>query len=202
MEDVDEDQHGSDINELRGIKVGDIIVFNINDMEFKASVSSITNEKYVVNGNFSDDVKKVNVEFDQIIEHYPRNNGFNKTNEEEDKLYGDLNDVKGNNNRYVVFFKDDMRNSDIEKSMNNQYKEAKYFVVDKNKETHIVRFKEDGFKMKPFVESVIDYLLKKRMISEDISTMKLVGNDGFCIIKNPKPKTVRLIKNILKDTLK
>ena len=196
------------LNELNGIKTGDIIVFNVNDMEFKGSVSEIVNEKYIIHGNFSDDVKKMIIDFDQIIEHYPKNNKFMKK-VEEDKLMPSIDppffkkDPNYNNkNKYVVFFKENMKNSEIEKAMNDFYKEAKYFIVDKNNETHIVRFKPDGFKIKQFVEGVLNHLITKKMISENISDMKLIGNDSFCIIKNPKHKTVGAIKSILKNILK
>lgn len=106
----------------------------------------------------------------------------------------------GNKNKTVVFFPNNTKQVEIDKVLPN-FNEAKYFIVEKNNEIHVVKIK-DGFEMKPFVESIINYLITNKMIKEDISTMKVVGNNGFCIIKNSPDKTNILIKNLLKDLLK
>lgn len=248
------------MNEMNGIKIGDMIVFEINEMEFKGHVNDILNDKYVINGNFSMETKQLSIEFDQILEHYPKNINFpkeeeinerrpeppeiydeggkltrygkllkskNKTEKEEKKpdLYPkgwkDLDGIMMNKtpkktivkedllkppvektlkNKNVIFFPDEMKQKEIDKALVN-FKEAKYFIVEKNEELHIVKIK-DGFEMKPFVESVISHLLKNKMIKEDISSMKVVGNNQFCIIKNSPDKTTSLIKGLLSNLLK
>jgi len=189
----------SNINELNNIKVGDMIVFSINEMEFKGYINDIINNKYVINGNFPNNIKHVSIDFDQITEHYPKNLQFNTKILEEDKIYQDKSTIS-NDNKNVVFFPDNMKQKEIDKLLPN-YNEAKYFIVDKNNETHIVRIK-DGFDIKPFVESVIKHLLKSNLIKENIKLMKIIGNNSFCIIKNSPPKTNSLIKNTLKNILK
>lgn len=216
------------MNELNGIRIGDMIVFEINEMEFKGHVNDIFNEKYVINGNFSMETKQLSIEFDQILEHYPKNTNFseekNNVEKENPSLYPkgwkDMDGMMMNKtpepvikedmvkppvektlkNKNVVFFPDEMKQKDIDKALVN-FKEAKYFIVEKNQELHVVKIK-DGFEMKQFVESVIHHLLKNKMIKEDISTMKVVGNEQFCIIKNSTDKTTSLIKGLLSNLLK
>jgi len=202
------------MDELNGIKIGDMIIFEINEMEFKGHVNDILNDKYVINGNFSMETKQLLIEFDQILEHYPKNIKFSEKNIEKENLITNKipkkpfikEDMvkppveKTIRNKSVVFFPNETKQKEIDKVL-PQYNEAKYFIVEKNKELHIVKI-NDGFEIKPFVESIINHLLKNKMIKEDISTMKVVGNGTFCIIKNSPNKTTSLIKGLLSNLLK
>jgi len=218
----------NNVNELNGIKVGDMIVFKINEMELKGHVNNILNDRYVINGNFTMETKQVSIEFDQIVEHYPKNVDFVKEEQTEieknnpelyPKGWKDMDGIMMNKkpssikedmvkppvektlkNKNVIFFPDEMKQKDIDEALVN-FKEAKYFIVEKNNELHVVKIK-DGFEMKPFVEGVIGHLLKNKMIKEDISQMKVVGNNEFCIIKNSSDNTTTLIKGLLSNLLK
>jgi len=215
-ESITVEKNENSMNNLNGIKIGDMIVFKINEMELKGYVNNILNDKYVINGNFTNETKQISIEFDQIVEHYPKNVEFK---DEESKIikkqYTELKNTnipsikedmvkppveKTLKNKSIVFFPDEMKQKEIDKALIN-FREAKYFIVEKNKELHIVKIK-DGFEMKPFVEGVIQHLLKNKMIKEDISTMKVVGNDAFCIVKNSPIKTTSLIKGLLSNLLK
>lgn len=210
-------------NNLNGINKGDIIVFNDHGKEINGEVINIIGEKYKVKNNLSN-TENMMISFDDIIEHYPKNVNFNdkdniidknekkfndnlnnnsikkniKEEIKEEKLYNDID----NENKYVVFFPNDMKQKDIDMDL-KKYPEAKYFIVEKNNEIHIVKIKnDDKFGMKPFVEQVINYLLENKMIKEKISDMKVVGNDSFCIIKKTPKNVSILLKSVLKDLLK
>ena len=107
---------------------------------------------------------------------------------------------KTTKNESTALFPNNTPQTEIDKILQNQ--NYKYFIVEKNNETHIVKIKNNGLNMKPFVESVINHLLTKKKIIENISKMKVIGNDNFCILKNSPQKTKFLIKEILKNTLK
>jgi len=171
-------------------------------------------------------VIKTSHEFDQILEHYPKNinfseekNNIEKENPQYPKGWKNLDSIMVNpkksiikedmvkppvektlQNKAVIFFPNEMKQKDIDKALVN-FREAKYFIVEKNQELHVVKIK-DGFEMKQFVESIIHHLLKNKMIKEDISMMKVVGNEQFCIVKNSSNKTTSLIKGLLSNLLK
>jgi hypothetical protein len=208
------------INELNGIRIGDIVVFENNGQNLTGEIYNIRedNSKYLVRGNFTGKIKQdMYIKFDQITEHYPKNAKFNKQTEIERSnletyprgwkevdgimMDKDINKkIKESKNSVVVTFPPEMKQKEIDKLLPN-FEFAKYFIVEKNNELHIVRIKE-GVDIKPFVESLLEHLIKKKMIKEDISNMKLVGNKSFSIIKNPPKKLNELMKNLLKDLLK
>ena len=82
------------MNELNGIKIGDMIVFNINEMELKGHVNNILDNKYVINGNFTTETKQISIEFEQIVEHYPKNVDFVKE-EGRDPTEQEISGLKG-----------------------------------------------------------------------------------------------------------
>jgi hypothetical protein len=61
--------------EYQGIKVGDIVTFVLEKNEIKSTIIDIIDDKYIVEGY-------VQVDFDQIIEHFPKNVKFSSTEEE------------------------------------------------------------------------------------------------------------------------
>jgi len=199
---------GKNITELNGIKIGDTVVVENDGFEIKGSIVNIYNENYIVNTVIGSSSKTKAYLFDQILEHYPVNVKLqNNLKIDEDKIitpsiYSDFRKDPnyGNKNKSVVFFPDEMKQKDIN-SILPHYKESKYFIVEKNNELHIVKIK-DGFDMKPFVENLINHFIKKKMISENISNMKVKGNSSFVIISNPPIKFKSLIKLALKNILK
>jgi hypothetical protein len=198
------------ISELNGIKKGDFIVFNNENIELNGEVKDFIKEKYLIRGNYSGGFKEdILITFEQILEHYPKNINFENDEKsdlsnkkiQEDLILPSLDTDINNENKSVVFFPNNMKQVDIDKSLKEFYTDAKYFVVEKNNELHIVKIK-DGFEMKPFVENIIDYMLKNKIIKENISKMQVVGNNSFCILKNcPKNLNIKL-KGLLKNLLK
>jgi len=182
---------------FNGIKIGDLIVFNINNLELKGHVNDIVNNKYLINGNFTNENKQLLIDFDQIIEHYPKNVNFQQT----DKLINDSKPIQKIESKNVtIFFPVNTTKETIDETLSNS-KNFKYFIREKDNELHIVKINK-GFEIKPFVESTIHYMLKNKMIKENISSMKIIGNNSFCIMKNIPPKTYSTVKNILMKILK
>lgn len=184
----------------KGISIGDLIVFENNGIDIKGEIKSIKDGKYFLFDH------KSPITFNQIIEHYPKNNNFTKDKKiDEDFLQpSDPETLKNVDSKekddIVVFFPEGMKQKEIDKILPN-LNNTKYFIVEKNNELHIVKIKE-GFEMKPFVDSIINHMLKNKLIKENISKMKVVGNNSFCIIKNSSKKFNNTIKLLLKDLLK
>lgn len=187
-------------NIVNGIKVGDLIVFNINNMEYKGHVNNIVDNKYLINGNFSNENKSVLVDFDQIIEHYPKNLKFqNKNNDNNIQLIKSENTDIQEKNENIIFFPKTYNKDNIDNIISKT--NYKYFIREKNNELHIVKI-SNGFEIKPFIESTISYLLKNKLIKENLSSMKVIGNNSFCILKNIPFKSSQILKNILMKILK
>lgn len=190
--------------ELNGISVGDYVIFNNKNIEYGGDVKNIHNEKYLIRCNSSNGKQDFYILYNDIVEHYPKNIKFNNKKQnilKEDFLKSPLisNDVKIKND-FVKVFANETKQKEIDIFLSSN-KNIKYFIVEKNNELHIVKIKE-GFEIKPFVESVINHLLKNKSIKENIQNMKVVGNGTFCIIKNSSSSIKNLIKNVLLDILK
>lgn len=200
------------MKEYKGIKVGDRVVFNSMGMELDGIVESISGEDFKIKTKNSSSLAS----YYSIVEHYPRNNGFKRNMEDIDinsrtKLsdfgireeYSESDmlpkkEIKLENN--VVVFPPNTKQVKIDSELKN-YKDAKYFIVEKNEELHIVKIK-DGFQIKPFFDSMMKLLSKRNLIKENTSKMKVVGNDNFVIVKNSPPKLKRILIESLKKTLK
>jgi len=196
------------ISELNGIKIGDIVSFKRQNKILTGNVTRIFNEKYIIRGNFSGQIKEdMNILFDNIVEHYPKNINIKKDDEldlnenifKPEPIYKKDPNIT-NNNKFVVLFPNETKQVIINEELSNNVN-AKYFIVEKNQEIHVVKVK-DGFQMKPFVESLISHLLKNNIIRENIKNMKIVGNDEFCILKDVPKSTNLLVKDQLKKLLK
>lgn len=172
---------------------------NIN-FENDEKLNLSDNDKNIFFDNVFNKENKPNDELKNVFKHY-------KNKVQEDLILPSLDvdyhkDPNFNNkNKNVVLFPNNMKQVDINNSIKEFYKDVKYFIVEKNNELHIVKIKE-GFEMKPFVESIIDYMLKNKMIKENISKMQVVGNDSFCILKNSPTNLNIKLKELLKNLLK
>jgi hypothetical protein len=182
----------NNINELNGIKIGDFILFEKNGKDYNGEINNIIETNYVI---LDKNKQNIYISFDQIIEHYPKNIKFNKTNE-------DFLKQQNINDDLVVIMPDNTPKNEINNFINDN---TKYFIIKKTKtsnELHISRIKDNGFDIKPFVKNLINHLLKKKLLKENISNMKLVGNNNFCIISNISPKFINLLVKMIKNLLK
>lgn len=185
------------INEHNDIKIGDYIIFKNNNADLKGLILKIINEKYIVKTNN----KELIVLFDQIIEHYPKNIEFSKRGIiKEDFLKDETINNETIKNNAIILFPNETTKIEIDEKL-KKLKNIKYYIVERNKELHIVKIK-NGFEIKIFVEELINYLLKNNIIKTNISKMKIVGNDNFCIISNYPPDKISIIKNLLQKLLK
>ncbi len=203
------------LQEYKGIRIGDFITFLYFDKEIKGMVESIDNNIFHIKSNN----KLIDTNFNNIIEHYPRNESFNKKIEKPIIKKPEKNIIKdnvqptidpdfrkdpnfNNENKNIIFFPDNISQKKINEYFQLSKTDAKYFILEKNKELHIVRVNENGFNIKSFIETLISTLKEKDIIKEDISTMKLVGNDNFVILQNASNEFKSIIKNSLKLILK
>lgn len=74
-----------------------------------------------------------------------------------------------------------------------------YCITEKNGgEIHIIRENEIGFKIQPFVMSLMDHFLKVKSVNEGYNQIRIKGNDNFAVLSNvPKPIYEKVLGSLI-----
>jgi hypothetical protein len=168
------------VNELKGIKINDIVVTNMGS----GKVIKIINDEYIIKDNKEE--KTLKTTFENVIEHYPINGEFKTNNFIKDDQ---------NHNEVIKIFRNKSL-SEINKLIDNN-KTLKFYIIDNINEIHIVRV-NDMKNTKILIDGLLIHLIKKGLLKNELLKIKLFGNDKFIIMKNVTEKTHNLlIKTLL-----